>query len=93
MKKYLSIILIFLVLMLSGCIDTPKEVVVPDEILNEYLKNVESFEVPVREFGEPVSHVDMTDEMVVGILYPETEYAFLNIEILEKYGYFIAMLL
>ena len=82
MKKLLSVTLIFILLILSGCNNKIKEVAAPDGILNEYLNNVESFEVPVREFGEPVSHVDMTDEMVVGILYPETEYSFLNTEII-----------
>ncbi len=81
MKKVISLTLAAVMLVISGCSNTPEETVSPQDILSEYLANVENFAVPTREFGEPTSYVDMTDKMVTGILYPETEYEFLNTSI------------
>lgn len=78
MKKIISFLLILSLYLLTGCSDLSATHVNSEAILNEYLKNVDNFEVPVRQYGEPIRHIDMTDEMVIGILYPETDNEFLN---------------
>ncbi len=83
MKKILSLVLSILILFVCGCSDTAKNSTDPQDVLEEYLENIEKFAVPTREFGEPTSYVDMTEDMVTGILYPETEYEFLNSAIEE----------
>ena len=78
MKKRLSFVLVCLLLFMCGCSDTAKKNINPQEMLEQYLDNIEKFDIPIREFGEPTNYIDMTEEIVIGILYPETEYEFLN---------------
>lgn len=78
MKKSLSFVLVCLLLFMCGCSNTAKKNINPQEMLEQYLDNIEKFDIPIREFGEPTNYIDMTEEIVIGILYPETEYEFLN---------------
>lgn len=78
MKKILIFVLVCLLLFMCGCSNTAKKSINPQEVLAKYLDNIEKFNIPVREFGEPTNYIDMSEEMVTGILYPETEYEFLN---------------
>ncbi|MBR2472099.1 MAG: polysaccharide deacetylase family protein [Clostridia bacterium] len=83
MKKFLSLTLAVLLILTSGCADRADKNIDPQKVLEKYLENIEDFDVPVREFGEPTSYIDMAEGMVTGILYPETEYEFLNSSINE----------
>ena len=76
MKKRLSFVLVCLLLFMCGCSNTAKKNINPQEMLEQYLDNIEKFDIPIREFGEPTNYIDMTEEIVIGILYPETEYKF-----------------
>ena len=77
MKKVLCFVLTAIMVIMAGCsIEYKKSS--PQEILSEYLANIEQVQVPMREFGELTSYVDMTETMVVGILYPETGCQVLN---------------
>ncbi|MBR6675846.1 MAG: hypothetical protein IKL24_00755, partial [Clostridia bacterium] len=55
--------------------DTEDVDVPEDEFLREYLKNIESQKPHVREAGEPTSYICIEENLVIGILYPETFYA------------------
>ncbi len=81
MKKFLCLLLVAVLLCLCGCAGTDKKTQKPDAILQEYLDNIDEYEVPVREYGSPASHINMDEKLVVGIMYPETEAAFINKEI------------
>jgi len=73
MKKFLCFLMI-LILLLVGCSKAPEQSPVPSDSLKEYLNNVDSYQAPIREFGEPTNYIDMTDHIVIGILYPQTDY-------------------
>ncbi len=77
MEKTLCLLLAFM-LIICGCSKSPKATDESKELLSEYLENIDKFETPIREFGEPTSYIDMSDDMVTGILYPLTEFNFLN---------------
>ena len=81
MKKFICLLLAGALLLLCGCAGTDKKPPQPDSVLQEYLDNIDAYEVPVREYGSPASHIHMDEKLVIGILYPETEVAFLNKEI------------
>lgn len=83
MKKAVSIVLCFVLLLLSGCTQEKNVETSPTNVLNEYLSNIDSFETPVREFGTPASYIHMDTGIAVGVLYPETGYAFLDDEIIS----------
>lgn len=76
MKKFLCLLLVAVLLLLCGCTADKKDK--PDAVLQEYLDNIEKYEKPVKEYGSPASHIDMSEEIAIGIMYPETEAAFLN---------------
>ena len=76
MKKLLCLLLVAVLLLLCGCTADKSEK--PDDILQEYLDNIEEYEIHVREYGNPVSHIAMDEKLMIGIMYPETEAAFLN---------------
>lgn len=91
-KKLLCLLMVACLLILSGCGAKPVQDGLPDSALKEYLDNLDTYEIPVREYGSPASHIHMDDKIVVGILYPETESAVLNkainkwiVEAVEKY--------
>lgn len=77
-KRFISVLLCIILVFLSGCSTpkTPEEIY--DSLLEEYINNIDEFETPVREFGTTVSYIHMDKKISVGILYPETEYEFLN---------------
>lgn len=79
MKKTLCLLLAIALLLLCGCTAGRSEK--PDDILQEYLDNINDYENPVRECGNPSSHIDMDERLMIGIMYPETEVAFLNKEL------------
>lgn len=86
MKKFFYLLLCVTLLFVSGCSEpanTPiiNSVVDANNLLQEYLDNVNEYTSPVREYGTPASYIDMSDNLVVGILYPETTANALNIEI------------
>ncbi len=72
----LSFCLVFL-----GCDeDEPVQQPVQNEesLLQEYLNNLSSYEAPVREYGKPVSHIHMDEQLSAAILYPQTDIEFLD---------------
>lgn len=81
MKKILCLLMALCLIVLSGCGMKNPEDNAPDAVLKEYLKNIDDYDTPVREYGSPASHIYMDSKIVVGILYPETEIANLNKEI------------
>ena len=81
MKKVISILLCFALLLLGGCAAQKAPDKSGSDVLNEYLSNIDSFETPVREFGSPASYIHMDTGIAVGILYPETGYSFIDEEI------------
>lgn len=52
--------------------------VVEDLMLEDYLNEYHLLESPVREYGEEAGFIQMEDDMVVHILYPEGEIVALN---------------
>ena len=92
MKKILCLLIGLCLIFLSGCGGKQVQEDLPDSALKEYLENLADYEIPVREYGSPASHIHMDEKIVVGILYPETEVADLNkainkwiVETVEKY--------
>ena len=80
MKKVLCLIIALCLVVLSGCGIKNNEDTA-DSVLKEYLDNIDKYDVPVREYGSPASHIHMDSKIAVGVLYPETEVAELNKEI------------
>lgn len=76
MKKFLCLLLVAVLLLLCGCTADKKDK--PDAVLQEYLDNIDQYGKPVKEYGSPASHIDMSEKIAIGIMYPETEAAFLN---------------
>ena len=92
MKKLLCLLIIACLPVLSACGTKPVKDDLLDSVLKEYLENLDTYEIPVREYGSPASHIHMDDKIVMGIIYPETEVATLNkainkwiVETVEKY--------
>ena len=82
MKKFLCFALAFCLVFLCGCgIGEKDDADKYDSVLKEYLQNIDTYEVSVREYGSPANYIHMDEKIVVGILYPETEVAALNKEI------------
>lgn len=42
-----------------------------DELFRQYLANIDAYTTPVKEVGEPLSYIDIEENLVVGILYPQ----------------------
>lgn len=80
MKKIFCFVFL-LIFLLVGCSNKSEQVVAPENTLTEYLSNMESYQPPVQDFGEPTNYVDMTDHIVIGILYPQTEFSALDFAI------------
>lgn len=74
MKKSILYFLIILCLIFSGCGKDKEENLTLEDYLNEY----PLLEAPVREYGEEAGFIQMEDDMVVHILYPEGELENLN---------------
>ncbi|MBR5315632.1 MAG: polysaccharide deacetylase family protein [Firmicutes bacterium] len=79
MKKWTVYLLIALLIFTTGCGN--KSQGEGKALLEEYMKNVDAYQVPVREVGEPASHIYMDDEIAVGILYPKTGFDVLDQEL------------
>ena len=63
---------------------SPKEEEVqltPEELLEEYLDNPVLLDTPVREYGEETGYIQLEEDLVARILYPEGEITELNNEI------------
>ena len=82
MKKILCILLIFSVVLLTGCMK--KEPEVKDALLSDYLERMENFETVDHQYGEEKSRVLFGEKMVATVLYPETGIADMDTAI-EKY--------
>ena len=78
MKKLLCLFMVLCILALSGCGADKDGYEVADSVLKEYLDNIDEYDDSVREYGSPASYIHMDSEIVIGILYPETEVAPLN---------------
>lgn len=52
-------------------------------LLEEYLKNPGILETPVREYGEEIGFIQLEEDLVARILYPEGEIDALNSEIVN----------
>ncbi|NLL63222.1 MAG: polysaccharide deacetylase family protein [Ruminococcaceae bacterium] len=84
MKRFVSIIsilLCFVLIFLTGCVNNNPPNKTGDELLKEYLSNVDKFESPVREFGTTTSYIYANPRIAIAILYPETDHKFLDKEI------------
>jgi len=89
MKKFICIFLSFLLLTSISCsnsIETPTPSVEedaslvtetdtpePDPVLEEYLSELDTIDVPVRQYGDDTSHLVMEEDLVARILYPQGE--------------------
>lgn len=59
--------------------ETPsEETTFVDPLLEDYLSDLDSAEIPIREFGEDASYLLMEEDLVARILYPESEIASLT---------------
>ena len=92
MKKILCIFLALVLLLMCGCSSDSDKVQPTVALLDEYLENVDSFEGRVREFGVAASYIDAFEDLVISIIYPETQIESLDNainewvdETLEKY--------
>ena len=52
--------------------------------LEEYVNNLHILESPIREYGEETGYIQLEDDLVVRILYPEGEITALN-EVIEAW--------
>ena len=75
MKRVVCLALVAALLFAGICIYSKRE---QSAVLREYLNNLDTYHSPTRDVGHPISHIQMNLPLAVGILYPETEYPFLN---------------
>ena len=79
MKKILCFLMAAVLILCCGCTNSEQPDNRPaEDLLEEYLKNIESFETPVREYGKTASRILLEGNLMAGILYPETEIEALN---------------
>ena len=73
-------VLLFSSILLAGCAgsDSSIDTVDNDELLQSYLEELENTVVPVREYGEETSYIQMEGEMMAHILYPQSGVAALD---------------
>ena len=81
MKRVICLALVAILLFAGICILTQRQ---QASLLNEYLADLDAYHTPTRDFGSPASFIQLDAKQVVGILYPETDYAFLN-EAMQKW--------
>ena len=80
---------IFLLVILSGCIlfagctstASEEKQADSDALLQPYLEELKEAAVPVREYGEEASYIQMEGEMMAHILYPHSDVEALNLAI------------
>lgn len=75
MKRVICLALVAILLFVGICILTRRE---QSSLLNDYWTNLDAYNSPTRDFGTPASFIRLDANLSVGILYPETEYPFLN---------------
>lgn len=81
MKRLMCVMISLTLLFAAGCAnnsDLKEPSDEASELLQEYLKNIDEFEMPSREVGEPNSYIAMDESFAVGIFYPKTEIKELN---------------
>ena len=84
MKKIICFLLMITMLFATGCTQNTaidENTVNVEQLLKEYVNNVDQFETPIRQVGEPTSYISMEENMAVGIFYPETDVKSLNMAI------------
>lgn len=92
MKKRIFVFLIMLCVLFTGC-SQPQSPLneesendtsnmtdenTQDNVLKEYLSNLDILESPVREYGDDAGFVQLDEELMVRVLYPEGELSDLN---------------
>ncbi|MBQ6845027.1 MAG: polysaccharide deacetylase family protein [Agathobacter sp.] len=92
MKKRIFVFLIMLCVLFTGC-SQPQSPLneesendtsnmtdenTQDDVLEEYLSNLDILESPVREYGDDAGFVQLDEELMVRVLYPEGELSDLN---------------
>lgn len=93
MKKRVIYFLIMGCLLLAGCRSRTEEQPVKETAyieetvtkatLEDYLSKLHLLESPIREYGEEAGYIQMEDDLVVRILYPESDTEALNTSIEE----------
>lgn len=81
MKRWgILMVLLFSSILLAGCAgsDSSIDTVDNDELLQSYLEELENTVVPVREYGEETSYIQMEGEIMAHILYPQSGVAALD---------------
>ncbi len=73
MKKIMCILMAVILVFVPGCGITGGMNAEGQALLDEYVKNIDEYEVSVRDVGEPASYIHMDDHLVIGILYPKTD--------------------
>ena len=84
MKKIICFLLMITMLFATGCTQNTaidENTVNVEQLLKEYVNNVDQFETPIRQVGEPTSYISMEENMAVGIFYPKTDVKSLNKDI------------
>ncbi len=67
----------------------PADTEAPDKYLAEYLNNISNYSQPIQQIGSPTSYIHMDENLVIGIIYPETGVETLD-SALEKWANDIA---
>lgn len=83
MKKNFPCLLLIICLLLSGCSPSPSEDLAPKPTNKapetaDVIMPHEDLKTPVREYGESTAYIQMEEDLVVRILYPESEISALN---------------
>ena len=87
MKKIVLFILL-MCMFITGC-SQPQNIPKKDaernkeDVLENYINNLHILESPIREYGEATGYVQLDDELMVRILYPEVELKNLDNEIVD----------
>ncbi|MBQ8203393.1 MAG: polysaccharide deacetylase family protein [Clostridia bacterium] len=83
MKRAVCLILSVVMLLCCGGCGKSGEVIEAVAMLDGYLEHIDDYEGHVQEVGAPSSYVDAYEDLVIGIVYPETEIEALNTAITE----------
>ncbi len=71
--------ILFSCMLLAGCgTDGSTDTSDNDELLQPYLEELKNEVIPVREYGEETSYIQMEGEMMAHILYPQSDVAELD---------------
>lgn len=86
MQKRMMAFLLILCMLMTGCSQPQNqslEEIKPKDMLGKYLSNLNILESPVREYGEDIGFIQLDEELMIRILYPEVELTDLNNKILD----------